>query len=430
MPPSTPAATRSAIAWLHRRAGFGLAPGALDAAVAAGLPATLDKLVDPGAHGVASNPDPWAGVALAKPTRVTDSNVAQAQTQAQKAIDAWSHHLAVTPRPLEDWMAWYWHGCLVSGLDKVVYPVYVVEQLRAYRSLGLGRFADLLKASTIEPAMLWYLDGAASTGASPNENHGREILELFSLGIGNYTEADVRAASRVLTGWTVRLGRVDATFDARRHDASPQALLGRSGVSNLDGLIDAITNHPACAPFVTRRLAEAMLGPGLPDDLIGDLAATFRSSGLVVRVLVRAILEAGLAGQGRELVLAPVPWLAAAERATGGRPAQFVRLLGLVNAGQYPFFPPDVSGWPDGSHWLSSSAVVARFNLAQAVADVAPASGAAMVAANARDAARLADVLGRPDGFSETTRAALAATPGVGREFLAVALASPDLMLA
>src|SRR5438445_8525661 len=188
------AATADAL--LARRVGWGVA-------------ATIDELLDPAAHGIAAAPDPWAGIDLTPPRPGPNASAAEKQQarrterqQSEAAINAWLDHLASTPRPLEDWMAWFWHGHFVSGLDKVKSPILLVQQLRTFRSLALAPFPALVRAVTVDPAMLLYLDGASSTGTQPNENYGRELLELFTLGAGNYSEDDVKAGARALTGWT------------------------------------------------------------------------------------------------------------------------------------------------------------------------------------------------------------------------------------
>jgi uncharacterized protein (DUF1800 family) len=251
------AGARSIIALFHRRAGWGLGPGELDRDASDGVTATIDRLVDPEAHGVPPSLDPWDGIDLApqRPGR----NASQAErnkarqterAQSEAAINAWLDHLAVTPRPLEDWMAWFWHGHFVSGLDKVKSPYLMVQQLRTFRSLAWAPFPELVRAATIDPAMLLYLDGNTSTGTQPNENFGRELLELFTLGIGNYTEDEVRAGAKALTGWTIDRASGRSRFAAARHDASSQRLLGISGVHDIDTVVGAVTAHPACAPFI------------------------------------------------------------------------------------------------------------------------------------------------------------------------------------
>lgn len=412
---------RTAIAWLHRRVGFGLAPGELDELEALGVDATLDRLLDPDAAGVPAEPSPFEGLPFDRQDPLPS---------IRAAIERWFDRMVTTRRPLVEWMAWYWHGHLTTSVATVRFAPLVADQIDLYRTAGLGDLPSLLRSVTVDPAMLLYLDGNTSTGASPNENYGRELLELFALGVGAFTEDDVRAAARALTGWTVERRTGQARFVPARHDDTPQQLLGRQ-VHDVDTVIAAVTEHPACAPFVAGRLARAILGD-VDAGLVDRLARDFVDADLRLAPLVRAILEAGLDGAGGAVLGAPVPWAAAARRATGAAPD--VAVLGrlLDSAGQVPMRPPNVAGWPGGPAWLAASTVVARFNLALAVSFTAPAEGVARQAARRADAGALADALGRPEGLSADTVAALRAAPaGAGRaggvERLALALASPDL---
>ena len=424
---------RTAIAWLHRRAGFGLGPGELDAAEKLGVEATLERLVDPDANRVRPAADPWADQQFeARPSK----------PQTFDSIRRWLDQLSTTPRPLEAWMVWYWHGHFATSVTKVKYARLMVDQLRTFQRLGAGRFGDLLRAVTIDPAMLVWLDGKDSTGAEPNENFARELLELFALGQGSFAESEVRAGASALTGWRVQRRRgYETTFVDRRHDDTRRRYLDTSGVHDLDTVIGAITAHPDCALFVARRMATEVLGERAVDDgLVRDLARAFAASDLDVRTLMRSILVAGLArldgpaDQRSPVVPGPVPWLAAARRATGAEP-RFKAVARLLKAaGQVPMAPPDVGGWPGGQTWLESSTVVARYQLAGLVAEGTSESNPARAAAIDGDDDRLADALGRPEGLSAPTRTALAAAaraggpPGVAR--LTIALASPELALA
>src|SRR4051794_21166183 len=315
---------RQTIALLHRRAGWGLAPGELDAAVEAGVDATVDRLVAPDANGVPAATDPWAGldITLVPPPgpNATQAERQQARqierAQTEVAVNAWLDHLVTTPRPLEDWMAWFWHGHFVSGLDKVKTPLLMVQQLRTFRALAFAPIPELVRAATVDPAMLLYLDGATSTGTQPNENYGRELLELFTLGVGNYSEADVQAGAKALTGWTIDRRTGLARFDATRHDGAGQRYLGVDGVHDVDSVVAAVTSQPACAAFVARKLAHAILGPSVDDGVVRDLAAAFAASGLDTRALVRSILDAAATGAAQPSFIEPVRWLVAAQRAT------------------------------------------------------------------------------------------------------------------
>ncbi len=405
--------------WLYRRAAFGMAPGEEQPASSAEL---LNRLVDPHAAGVAPAPETWddAVLAAAEPSRA----------QRVHAIDGWLERMRTTPRPLEERMAWVWHDHFATSLDKVRRPALLVAQVRTLQRHGLGSFRELLRALTVDGAMLMWLDGDRSTAKAPNENHGRELLELFAVGLGAHTEADVRAAAVALTGWVVDRRTGQVSFRPRRHDDRPQSMLGRS-VHDADTVVDAACTSPACAPFVTRALAGHLLGPAAAhdDELVGDLAASFRSDDLAIRPLVRRLLEAGLARAGESdadaVVEGPVPWLVRAERALGVRLPAGVRLRGLTAAGQVPMRPPDVGGWPGPTAWLSSATVLARSSLAGAMAALVPATSPARMAADAGDLAALATALGRSSEFATSTKTA-ARELGRGLDLLAFVLAAPD----
>ncbi len=427
---------REAIARLYRRAAFGLAPGELDELAALGVDAVIDCLVEPDRHGVAPAPaDPWAGV---------DMPLADGGGGALNASSRWMDHLLAAARPFEEWMAWYWHGHLVSSMAVVVHVPTMVNQIRLFRRSGLGPFAGLLRAITVDAAMLRYLDGGDSTGSAPNENFSRELLELFALGVGAYTEGDVQAGARALTGW-----RIDAditnpdplqsagrgVFVAADHDDTPQRYLGHDGVHDVDSVIAAVVEQEACADFVAARFARAVLGPGADTALLADLGRRFRASDLDLRALARATLEAVAEGRTAGLVLGPLPWLLAAQRATGATIDRIERYWTLYDAGHLPLWPPNVSGWTGGTTWLTSSTTAHRYNLAGLVAGATAEDNPARRAAAQGDLGALADALGRPEGFGPATRDALSdlatSRPDDGGiSVLAVALASPDLVQA
>ena len=414
--------TEIAAAWTLRRVGFGATSFDLDRAGSIGLDAFVDELFDPSSRGVPDDGDPWQGVDL--PLRF------ESPRDIAPPIAAWLTRMATASRPVSEWLAWYWHGHLVTSLTSVRSPLGLVNQIRLFRDLGRGPFAPLLRAITIDAAMLRYLDGDRSTGTRPNENYSRELLELFALGVGNYSEADVVAGARALTGWTRPRGTVDSVLVARRHDDSPQDYLGESGVNDVDSVIDAVTSHPACARFIARSLAETILGAGVAVRVETAEAEAFANDGLDVAPLIRRLVERGLAGEHEPVVLAPVPWIVAAVRSTDAD-LDLQNLAGILRSGgQVPFLPPNVAGWPTGEAWLSSSAVVARLEAARIIAEAAAADGVALRAAEVGDLDDLARALGRPEGFSLSTSNALLAADVRGRTLLTLALSTPDLVIA
>ena len=409
-------------AWVLRRVGFGATVADLEHAAEVGIHAFLDELFEPDTNGVPDDGDPWADVDV--PITI------ESPRDVAPSIAAWLDRFRSGSRPTTEWLAWFWHGHLVSSFAKVRSPLRMVNQMRLFRDLGAGPVEPLLRAITIDPAMLRYLDGGTSTGTSPNENYGRELLELFALGVGNYTEDDVLAAARALTGWSIRRSIEEATFVPRRHDDTPQTFLGKEGVHDVDTVIAAVVDHPACAPFIAGALAEVVLGLGVAPDVAAAEADQFAAEGLTVGPLLRRLVERGLAGEYEPLVLSPVPWLVGALRTTES--TIDLRQLAdvLRSAGQVPMVPPNVAGWPTGDAWLTSSATVARLDTSRVLADTAAAGSAPMVAATSGDLDELARSLGRPGGFSPTTADALLEADVSGRSLLALALSSPEMVIA
>ncbi|MDO8363618.1 MAG: DUF1800 family protein [Actinomycetota bacterium] len=414
---------RDAVAWLHRRAGFGLPPDELRAAAARGPQAELDRLLDPDGAGAPATHDLWDDEQLPLDPRDREARL--------HAVLRWLELISTTEQPLVDRVAWLWHGHFVSSLDKVRVARLLVNQVRLFRAVGLGGFRDLLHDITLDPAMLIYLDLRDSNRIVPNENYSRELLELFTLGEGNYTEADVQAGAAALTGWTLRRGGAPGggvRFVEAAHDGSQQTYLGATGVHDLDTVLDAVMGHDAMPGFIAATFASELLG-STDDDLVTALAGEFVAAGFDVRALVRATLQAGLDGAAAPLVLGPVPWFGIAGRVTGAAVAPRTVLRLLRGTGQLPLLPPNVAGWPGGTAWFAASSLVARSNLAAALAGATPA-GEVLAAAAGDDLAVLADVLGLPaEGFGTDSSAALAATPA-GRDRLAVALITPEFMIA
>ncbi|MFM7535159.1 MAG: DUF1800 family protein [Acidimicrobiales bacterium] len=411
---------RALVTKLHRRLGFGLAAGQLDAALARGVAAEVDRLTDPDRTGVPAAPDPWRDGELGFER---SENVARVNT----AIAGWLDRMLTTPRPGEERLVWFWHGHFVSSAGKVRAALTMVNQIRTFQRLGTGAFDRLVRAVTVDPAMLDYLDGRTSTAKATNENYSRELLELFTLGRGNYTEADVANGAKALTGWTVTIADGNAaSFVKARHDPTVRAYLGATA-SDVDSVVARVVAHPALPGFVAGEWCRAVLGPEVEQAAVDRVAEAYRASGLEGRTLVRAVAAELLAGtDGGPIVLEPVRWLVAAQRATGATLAPAVRLGLLRSMGQIPLRPPNVSGWPDGDAWLDTAVVVGRFNAAVALAGATPRTSAALQAA---DADALARALGLPGSFGELTRRQLERSAGAA-ERLTLALASPEFLLA
>lgn len=400
------------VAWLHRRAGFGLHPDALASEQQRSPREVLTGLVTQTVSA-----DPWSDVEF------------DGDRERPNSVVAWMAHLGASTSPFVDRRTWNLHGWLVSGMDKAP-PVTVVDQMRMFAEHGGGSFPDLLRRLTVDRAMLVYLDGRRSTKEAPNENYGRELLELFALGIGNYDEADVKAAARALTGWMVGRQSDEAVFVATRHDDTPQTLLNVDGVHDVDTVIRAVVAHPAHARFVATKVVQLYLGdPGQLRDVVDQLADVYTADPRLDVVITRA-LELGLDGERSPLVLSPVPWFVMALRACAVDLRELTSALPLWarQSGQIPLLPPGVAGWPIGTDWFNSSAMVARATIAAVIADATSESEPCAVAAADADLDSLASALGLTEPFTPSTAAAVRGAPDPTAR-LTLALISPENLL-
>ncbi len=421
---SDPTSQRTAIAVLHRRAGLGLRPGELDARMAESKTAAseIDRLLSIGA--TRANDDPFAGVDHAMLG-------ADKRTGEATAVAAWLDHMVASENPLGDRMTWLWHGHLVAGSDRVKNAELMARYIATLHKFALGNFRDLLRAVTTEAAMLIYLDGYKSTAKSPNENYSRELMELFALGLGTsgtlaYSEVDVANGARALTGFGGNKYSTEVKYSAQRHDDTSVPYLGHK-VHDVDTVIDAVLAQPPCAPFVARRVANALLGSSVDSELVANAADKFRSSSYDISVLVAELLRGSLQTPATSFVSAPTPWLVRLHRATSATLAPKPRSAHLRAAGQVPFEPPNVSGWPSGNAWLAAGTVIERFNLAGLLASGTPQSSTLITAAAHSDWAALADGLGRPEGFIDAEISVLASRANV-TERLTLAYASPSIV--
>ena len=264
---------------------------------------------------------------------------------------------------LHERMTWFWHDHFATSIDKVgdVTPMYT--QHRILRQHALGNFRELVRAVITDPAMLIYLDGDGSYGEAPNENLARELMELFTLGVGNYTEQDVRGGARALAGWWVDWERWQAHFEPEDAYQGEVDFLGRRGRIDVDDVVDAVCEHPACSRFVAAKLHRQFIGTEPAPDRVEHLAAVFRSSGLEIRPLVAEIVSdpSFLANRNTRL-RSPIEWLSAALVASGMD--DDVGPWTYEQLGQVPWSPPNVGGWPDGARWGGADQLLRRVDLA------------------------------------------------------------------
>jgi uncharacterized protein (DUF1800 family) len=296
------------------------------------------------------------------------------------------------------------------------------------RRLGGGDFRALAQAMIVDPAMLVWLDGEGNSVGKPNENLAREFMELFTLGVGNYTEDDVRQAARALTGWQVDLPTDSASLNPRRHDPGPETVLGASRAFDASSLVDLLLSEPVSARFVAGRIWRRFVSDTPPDPATLDgLVAAYGPARDTTALLRAAVSTPAFRDPASVLVREPVEWLVGALRAlrlpASKVPAAALR-GGLTGLGQVPFFPPNVGGWPAGTPWLTTAAALTRVKLAQALVsagDLAPV-------ADAPTSGRVEATVGLLGLQTLTARTAAALAPLAGNPplLVAAALASPD----
>ncbi|MFD0822104.1 DUF1800 family protein, partial [Micromonospora zhanjiangensis] len=349
-------ANREAVAHLLRRATFGPTADEVDAAERAGPAATLSGLLTPGGDdpgAVATPPprldvDPYAGIG-----KESDRDDRQRANkirveQVQQVQHWWLDRMVAARHQLTEKLIFFWHGHWATDVQKVKFARPMLGQLDTFRRYGAGDFGALVRAMVRDPALIVWLDGQKNTRKAPNENLARELMELFTLGIGHYGEADVKAGARALTGWTVARGADVATFEAKRHDPGDKTILGRTAAFDADGYARLLVAQPRAADFLAERLWFRFAGDSVPvpagvarPDVTGTLRAIFTDPGF---------------GRTRgQLVKQPVEWLVGALRQLDIRPSALADPLrkqlqsGLDGMDQVPLRPPSVGGWPAGT---------------------------------------------------------------------------------
>jgi len=337
---------RATIAHVLRRTTFGPFPGMTEDLARRGVAATVDKVL------AAAPLEPAAPVFDEDADNIVNGPAWQ-----------WLQLMANPTAGVHEKMVWFWHGHLTSSHDKVATWDLMWRQHLLLRRHALGNFRELLRAVTVDGAMLQYLDGDGSTAQSPNENYGRELMELFALGLGNYTQHDVRAAATALSGWTVDDGGATPRFDRDSGNGRPVTLLGRQVVDARD-VVDAVCDHPACARFIAATIYRYLVGIDPSPDRVGELADVFARANLEILPLVETIVRhpdflAATFTRPRY----PVEWVTAA-LAVCGMDDPGLAYDTMTSLGQSPFYPPNVAGWPPGIRWVSPSSAVARAALA------------------------------------------------------------------
>jgi hypothetical protein len=365
------------MAHLMRRAGFGAGRDELEARVAKGYEATVDELL---------HPETQPSVDVYTLLRYQPASLLPGGQPPMGNVNI-MYHLVNTKRPLEEKMALFWHHVFATGNSKVDNYDQLLEQIGLFRQGGMGNYRDLLLTIARNPTMIFWLDNNQNHGTAVNENWGRELLELFSMGVGAYTEKDVREASRAFTGWTFETkiprlpyGRFPWKFEYRPedHDDGEKEFLGHRGRFNGEDIIDIVVEQPACARFVCRHLYNFFVAdeaqvpawsiePPRDQKAIDTLTATFRQSRFDIRSVLRVLFNSSFFKNARfQHLKSPAEVVVGSLRLVGGyelpRPGYGDLSMQPAYMGQDLLNPPSVEGWHTGPEWINSGSLMARIN--------------------------------------------------------------------
>ena len=365
------------MAHLMRRAGFGAAREELEVLAAKGYETVVEELLNP-----QDQPDldrfelvryhPW---------------VWKPGTLPGMGSSEWLWFMINTKRPLEEKMALFWHHLFATGVSKVDHYDEITAMVAMFREKGMGSYKELLLELSKSPAMIYWLDNCENHAEAVNENWGRELLELFSMGVGNYTEVDVREVSRAFTGWTIEaklprgpIGRHDWHFTYLQddHDDGEKTFLGKTGNLNGEDVLNIICEHPATAGFIARHLYNYFVAdeaqvpawavtPPRDQDAIHTLADTFIDSGYNIKATLRVLFNSDFFKNARFARLKnPAEVVIGTLKLVGGYDFPAPGLGELSRQpnymGQDLLNPPSVEGWHTGVEWINSGSLMRRIN--------------------------------------------------------------------
>ena len=376
------------ISHLLRRAGFGATPGEMDRYLEMDYSEVVDELLN--APGTSTMPDDVIFRMFP-------------EYHASLGVDAcanWAYRMVSTDSPLEEKITLFWHGIFATGNDKLNNPLVLLNQIDTFRRNGMGRFDDILLDLSRDPAMLIWLDNQTNHKDSINENYGREILELFSMGVGNYTEDDIKECARAFTGWSVKnaeymalMGQKDSIWPYSRiswhyeyrqndHDDTEKTFLGEKGKFDGEDIIEIICRQESTARFISRHLynffvEDEVQVPSWQDvppknpKAIGILTDAYFEHGHDLKKVLKVLFESDFFKESEyKKVKGPAEMVINVLRLSGGFEEPTLSMIQAVEEagymGQLLFYPPSVEGWHTGQEWITSGSVLDRVNFSSA----------------------------------------------------------------
>ena len=426
---------RLEIARLSHRFGFGPRPGEFAAALKMGvsayrIEATTVPAID---TGLAVITEPVITDLGKRPSPNTPEVIPFAQAMRAQSLQMvlwWLDRMALSNHGLSERMVWFWHGHWATSIDKINYPMPMFTQNKTLRTYALGNFKEMSRAMINDGALQIWLDGGDSTLKAPNENLSRELMELFVLGVNRYSEDDVKALAKVLTGYQINNSSGKVTFNLKRHDPSAVTLLGSSAIFSGESVSDYLVARDDCATFIAERLWYRFISSSQPLPTDSTIKKAFAERNIASAVTALAS-DVAMRDPNNSLVKAPVEWFISACRALQITPSKLNSSNQLIShlqkLVQVPFSPPNVGGWPTDEAWLSSASAQYRIAFAKWLIKQGDLTPITSLSQNAR-VAKSADWLG-VSAWSNRTQGALRNAVGDPAEFVLLALCSPEYVV-
>lgn len=426
---------RLEIARLFHRFGFGPRPGEFAKALAAGPALTRDKLF--------SKTEPDLGLMKVPKVSITDLGprpspldpslatfTSELRRQNIELTTWWLDRMVLADFSLQEKAIWFWHGHWATSIKKLNFALPMYKQHQTLQKYALGNFDEMVSAMLDDGALQFWLDGQENTAKSPNENLARELMELFTLGVGRYSETDVKELSRALTGIQVARTNGNVTFRKNRFDNGMKSILGVTQNFDRKSAGKLLVSQPNSKLFITERVWYRYMSSQFPLPAYSNVESAFE--GREVKELLFALASSSAMRDSRyELVKSPVEWFVAVCRALSITPSKLVKTSALLNylqkLAQVPFDPPNVGGWPTDDAWLSSASAQFRASFATwlvAQGDVSPIENLPQM----ERIQKMADLLGVVE-WSDRTRAALEGNIKSSKRLIMLAICSPEYLV-
>jgi uncharacterized protein (DUF1800 family) len=420
---------------LFHRFGFGPRPGEFASAINAGVSATREKLfANSGTDSGLMNVPQLALADLGKRPSPNDpqraSYSSEIRRQNNELTTWWLDRMVVADFSLQEKATWFWHGHWATSIKKLNFALPMFKQHQTLQKYALGNFDEMVSSMLDDGALQFWLDGQENTAKSPNENLARELMELFTLGVGRYSEADVKELSRALTGVQVARSSGEVTFKKSRFDDGTKSILGISQNFDRTSAGKFLVSQPNSKRFIAERFWYRYMSSQFPLPANTNIEGAFESR--EIRELLLALASSDAMRDTRyELVKSPVEWFVAVCRALNITPSNLSKNSALLNflnkLAQVPFDPPNVGGWPTDDAWLSSASAQFRASFATwlvAQGDLSPIENLTP----GERVQKTADLLGVVE-WSARTKSALEGNVKNSKRLILLAICSPEYLV-